>query len=244
MDHRSETSSSKVIDRDELVKQNLWLVRCIARSIAESLPNSVDLDDLVSAGTVGLIKAIDEYDPSKGAKIETYARHRIRGAILDELRKHDVFSYSIRQKLKQIECAIMQIETELNRYPSDSEIAERTGLDIEEIGNLLSLASRLDLYSLEQIAESGEIGINVSEENVQTSDPLGEIERKEILRLLEQAIRDLPDNESAVLGLYYYEGLRMKEIGEVLGISESRVSQIHSRAILLLRGRIRGLVEK
>lgn len=244
MEHKDSANSSTLIDRDQLVKQYLWLVKCIARSIAEALPTSVEIDDLVSAGTVGLIRAIDEYDPSRGAKIETYARHRIRGAIIDELRKHDVFSYPIRQKLKQIENAITQLEIELKRYPSETEIAEKTGLAVEEIGDLLALASRLDLYSLDEIIEDGEIAIDVAEEERHRDDPLSEIERKEILKLLEQAIRDLPDTEKTILGLYYYEGLRMKEIGEVLGVSESRVSQIHSRAILLLRARIRRLLEK
>ncbi len=244
MDRKIETSSSTVLDREELVKQNLWLVKCIAKTIAESVPANVDVDDLVSAGTVGLIKAIDEFDPSRGTKIETYARHRIRGAILDELRKHDVFSYPMRQKLKQIENAITQIEAELKRYPTDSEIAERTGLDIEEINNLLALASSLDLYSLDEIVENGGIAVDMQDEASRRIDPLSEIERKEILRLLEEAIRELPESERVVLSLYYYEGLRMKEIGEVLGISESRVSQIHSRAILLLRGRIRRFLEK
>jgi len=245
-DRRREANTTSVVDREEIVKQHLWLVRCIAQSIAEALPRSVDVADLISAGTVGLIRAIDEYDPSKGAKLETYARYKIRGAIFDELRKQDILPYSVRSKVKQIDRAISELERELGRYPEDDEIAERVGLEVGEISKLLAMAGTLDLYSLEELLENGEISFDMVEGENQNglTDPLTRLEREELVKVLVNAIKELPETERTILGLYYYEGLRMKEIGEVLGISESRVSQIHSKAILFLRSRLRVRLSK
>jgi len=245
-DRIREDNTTSVVDREEIVKQHLWLVRCIAQSIAEALPRSVDVADLISAGTVGLIRAIDEYDPSKGAKLETYARYKIRGAIFDELRKQDILPYSVRSKVKQIDRAISELERELGRYPEDDEIAERVGLEVGEISKLLAMAGTLDLYSLEELLENGEISFDMVEgENEDgLADPLTRLEREELVKVLVNAIKELPETERTILGLYYYEGLRMKEIGEVLGISESRVSQIHSKAILFLRSRLRVRLSK
>ena len=245
-DRRREANTTSVVDREEIVKQHLWLVRCIAQSIAEALPRSVDVADLISAGTVGLIRAIDEYDPSKGAKLETYARYKIRGAIFDELRKQDILPYSVRSKVKQIDRAISELERELGRYPEDDEIAERVGLEVGEISKLLAMAGTLDLYSLEELLENGEISFDMVEGENQDglTDPLTRLEREELVKVLVNAIKELPETERTILGLYYYEGLRMKEIGEVLGISESRVSQIHSKAILFLRSRLRVRLSK
>ncbi len=238
--------NTALADRDEIVKQYLWLVRCIAQDIAELLPRSVDISDLISAGTVGLIKAIDDYEPAKGAKLETYARYRIRGAIFDELRKQDFLPYSIRAKVKQVGRAISELERELGRYPEDHEIAERSGLDVNEISHLLATSSSLDLYSLEELLENGNLSIDITQEDAASAwpDPLSKLEREELVEVLADAIKELPETERSILGLYYYEGLRMKEIGEVLGISESRVSQIHSKAILFLRGRLRTHLSK
>ncbi len=244
----TSTSGNKtsLIDREEMVKQHLWLVRCIAQSIAEALPKTVDVHDLISAGTVGLIKAVDEYDPARGAKLETYARYRIRGAIFDELRKQDILPYSIRSKVKQIDRAIYELERELGRYPEDDEIAERACLDVGEISRLLAMAGTLDLYSLEELLENGDVSLDIIESQVTegSRDPLSKLEREELVKVLVSAIKELPEAERTILGLYYYEGLRMKEIGEVLGISESRVSQIHSKAILFLRSRLRARLSK
>jgi RNA polymerase sigma factor for flagellar operon FliA len=228
-------------ERNDIIEQHMWLVNCIARSIADALPRQVDVDDLISAGTMGLIKAVDDFDPSKGAKLETYARYRIKGSILDELRKQDLLPYSTRCRLKQLDKAILELERTLGRHPTDEEIAGHTGLSPQEISRLLDMVTGLDLYSLDQILENGEanLRIDLTEALANSPDPLGRLEKEELTSILVEGIRDLPETEKTVLGLYYYEGLRMKEIGEVLGISESRVSQIHSRAVLLLRNRLR-----
>jgi RNA polymerase sigma factor FliA len=230
-----------ILDRDCTVRDHMWLVKCISRAIHEHLPQWIDLDDLISVGTMGLIKAVDDFDPAKGARLETYARYRIRGAILDELRRLDVFPSSTRMKLHQLEDAIVELERSLGRYPRDEEIAEKSGLSLEEISGLLSDATTVVLYSLEELTGGSDdaLGREVGEAVLSVDDPLASLERRELERVLVEAIEELPATERAVLGLYYYDGLRMKEIGKALNISESRVSQVHSKAILLLRAKLR-----
>ncbi len=230
--------------REDLINQYVWLVRCIVKSIADSLPRSVDVDDLLSAGTMGLIKAVDDFDPSRGVRLETYARFRIRGAILDELRSLDPLPYSTRSKLKQVERAVADLETSLGRSPTATEIAEKMGLTPQEISILLATASSADLYSLDEMLDEGNGNVNtiIGELDTTKSDPLMKLERKELERLLVEAIKELPRAERVLLGLYYYEGLRMWEIGQVLGVSESRVSQIHSRALSTLRAALNAKV--
>jgi RNA polymerase sigma factor for flagellar operon FliA len=236
-----ETETGLPTDRNRLVKEHLWLVRCIAGSIMENLPRTVDADDLISAGTMGLIRAVDDFDPSRGASLQTYARYRIRGAILDELRRQDVLPYSVRSKVRQIEKAMEDLEIGLGRYPTDEELSEKVGISAAEISRLLATAASLDLYSLDEIFErgEGELAVELEAGGENDGDPLSRLEREELVKVVVEALRELPKTEKAVLGLYYYEGLRMKEIGEIFGISESRVSQIHSKAILLLRSKLR-----
>jgi RNA polymerase sigma factor for flagellar operon FliA len=242
--HASQAAGPALADRDETVRGLMWLVKCIVRDIAENLPGSVDVEDLIGAGTVGLIKAVENYDGSRGASVETYARHRIRGAVLDELRRGDRLPQAVRAKLKKVERAVEVIERKTGRYPADHEIAMEAGLAEEEVAVLFSAAAAADLYSLDEVfqSENGEGRLALDEMNMESPDPLGRLERKELEDMLVHAIRELPRMEKIVLSLYYYEGLRMREIGEVLGISESRISQIHSRAILLLRGKVRARV--
>jgi RNA polymerase sigma factor for flagellar operon FliA len=190
---------------------------------------------------VGLIRAVDDFDPARGAKLETYARYRIKGAILDELRQQDMLPYSTRYKLRGLDRAIQNLQKSLGRYPSDREIAEEAGISEDELSRLLSLAASIDLYSLDDILENGgeEVDVAAGPAGAREEDPLTKLEREEIARVMVEGLRQLPKMERTVLGLYYYEGLRMKEIGEVVGVSESRISQIHSRAILLLRAKLR-----
>jgi RNA polymerase sigma factor for flagellar operon FliA len=237
----SEGRVGVVEERDRTIEDHMWLVRCIARTIAESLPQQVEVDDLISAGAVGLIKAVDDFDPSKGAKLETYARYRIRGAILDELRKQDMLPYSTRTRLRSLDRAIHNLERRLGRHPTDHEIIEEAGISEEEMSRLLAVATAIDLYSLDDMLENGDQELKVASDHTaeQPEDPLSRLEREEVTLVMVEGLKALPHMERTVLGLYYYEGLRMKEIGEVLGVSESRISQIHSKAILLLRARLR-----
>ena len=226
--------------RNQLVQDHLWLVKHIARMVAARFPDTVDIDDVTSAGAVGLIKAADDFDPTREVKFETYARYRIRGSIMDDLRQQDALPHSKRSKLRQIEKAIEDLEGRLGRYPTEGEIAEKAGMSQEEISNLLASATSMDLYSLEALFERGDEDLLESSElQARYPDPHTKLERKEIEALLTSAIRELPRMERIVLSLYYFNGLRMKEVGFVLDLSESRVSQIHANAILLLRGRLR-----
>jgi RNA polymerase sigma factor for flagellar operon FliA len=234
-------AGQSVADRDEAVRELMWLVRCVAGSIARTLPRSVDIEDLVSAGAIGLIQAVEGYDPAYGANIETYARYRIKGAILDELRRGDRLSQSTRAKIKKIHCAVEVLESKTGRCPTDDEIAGEAGVSAEEIPALLAAAAAADLCSLEAVLRSdgGGARVCVEETSAPSPDPLSRLERKELEKTLVRAVRTLPRVEKIVLSLYYYEGLRMREIGAVLGITESRISQIHSRAIRILRDTIR-----
>jgi RNA polymerase sigma factor for flagellar operon FliA len=236
-----EGSVGVVEERDQTIEGHMWLVKCIAKTIAESLPGQVDVDDLISAGTLGLIRAVDDFDPSRGAKLETYARYRIKGAIMDELRKQDMLPYSTRNKLRSLDEAIHNLERRLGRHPTDREIVEEAGISEEEMSRLLAVATAIDLYSLDDILEKGNENLKVAPDHpaVQPEDPLSKLEREEITRVMVEGLKTLPRMERTVLGLYYYEGLRMKEIGDVLGVTESRISQIHSKAIFLLRARLR-----
>jgi RNA polymerase sigma factor for flagellar operon FliA len=239
---RGAGTGAAVLDRrDKTIEDHMWLVRCIAKSIADCLPRQVDLDDLVGAGAVGLIRAVDEFDPSRGAKLETYARYRIKGSILDELRKQDTLPYSTRTRLRSLERAIRTLERRLGRYPTDQEIVREAGISEEEMSRLLALATAIDLYSLDDILENDDEDLKPTPDHpaAHAEDPLSRLEREEATAVMVEALRSLPRMERTVLGLYYYEGLRMKEIGEVLGVSESRVSQVHSKAILLLRAKLR-----
>lgn len=227
--------------RDKIIEDHMWLVRCIARSMADCLPQQIEVDDLISAGTVGLIKAVDDFDPSRGARLETYARYRIKGAILDELRKQDMLPYSTRSRLRRLDQAIHNLERTLGRHPTDREIIEEAGISEDEMSRLLAVATAVDLYSLEDILENGDEELRLAPDHgvAQPEDPLSKLEREEVTRVIVEGLKSMPRMERTVLGLYYYEGLRMKEIGEVLGVSESRISQVHSKAILLLRARLR-----
>jgi RNA polymerase sigma factor for flagellar operon FliA len=236
-----EDSVAVAETRNQTIEDHMWLVRCIAKSMADSLPQQVDMDDLTSAGTLGLIRAVDDFDPSKGAKLETYARYRIRGAILDELRRQDLLPYSARSRLRRLDRAIHNLEKCLGRYPTDREIADEAGISENELSRLLATAAVIDLYSLDDILDSGDDTVEIAPDHAgfEHEDPLARLEREEMVRVMVQGLRDLPQMERTVLGLYYYEGLKMKEIGEVVGVSESRISQVHSRAILLLRAKLR-----
>jgi RNA polymerase sigma factor for flagellar operon FliA len=227
-------------DRNTRVGDLMWLVRCIAGEIAGSLPASVETEDLISSGMMGLVNAVDSFDPSKGASLETYARYRIKGAILDELRRQDVLPHSTRSRLRQLERAVDQLERTLGRYPTDEEIAEQAGIEPQEIPRLLSVARSAELYSLDEIFETGCEGPGMGiDPGGSGADPLSRLERKELESVMVECIRELPRTEKLVLSLYYYEGLKMKEIGEALGISESRVSQVHSKAIMVLKSKLR-----
>jgi len=228
--------------RESFIKQYAPLVKYVAGKVAANMPASVEFDDLVGFGVFGLIDAIDKFDPDKNVKFKTYAVTRIRGAIFDELRSIDWVPRSVRQKTKEIEEAIVETEAKLGRPATDQEIAETLGLSEDEFAKTMLKISSTSVLSLNDIwyaaDETEHMTIGDSIESPTSLNPDSIIERDEIRRVVVQAIQDLPDKEKKVLVLYYYEELTLKEIGKVLEVTESRISQLHTKAILRLRAKL------
>jgi RNA polymerase sigma factor for flagellar operon FliA len=231
-------------ERERLLQENLSEVRYIARRIHDRLPPHVPFDDLVHAGILGLIDAIDKYDPSRNVQLKSYARFRIRGAILDSLRQMDWSPRALRRQARRIEDTQRELSATLGRAPNETEIAAHLGMPLEEYQHLLGELRGLDLGSLyagvdEEQADNPHLSLTAKEEE----DPFSQCLRSEMRSLLAEAIEELGEKERHVLGLYYLEELTMKEVGVILDIGESRVSQIHTAAILRLRGRLREKLE-
>lgn len=228
--------------RDHFIKQYAPLVKYVAGKLATNMPQSVDFDDLISFGVFGLIDAIEKFDPEKHVKFKTYAVTRIRGAIFDELRNLDWIPRSIRQKSRELEDTIAQLETRLGRSATDSEIAQAMGISEDEFAHILYKVSNTSVLSLNDVwytkDENEKMSIADSIESPQSQNPDTVMEREEIKKVIVNAIQELPDNEKKVLVLYYYENLTLREIGKVLDVTESRVSQLHTKAILRLRAKL------
>ena len=231
--------SSEVInpvDREQLILEHLPQVKLIARRIHERLPVSVSLDDLISTGVLGLIAAIDRYDPSQDVKLKTYAEYKIRGAILDSLRDLDWAPRQQRKRAKLIESAISKLEQQLQRHPTEEEIAGHLEISIEEYQEWLGDARSLTIGSLEN-AGTEEEGRNLLRYIADSDEawPSQILERSELERLLAKAIDRMPGIEKTVLSLYYFEELTLREIAQVAGLHESRISQLKTQAIMRLR---------
>lgn len=230
------------IIRESFIKQYAPLVKYVAGKVAANMPQSVEFDDLVGFGVFGLIDAIDKFDPEKNVKFKTYAVTRIRGAIFDELRSIDWVPRSVRQKSKEIEEAVMQVEAKLGRPASDAEIAASMGISDDEFSKAMLKVSGTAIMSLSDVwysaDENEKITVADSIESPGSLNPDSVIEREEIKRVIVESIQELPDKEKKVLVLYYYEDLTLKEIGKVLEVTESRVSQLHTKAILRLRAKL------
>jgi len=231
--------------RERLILHYSPLVKFVAGRVAAGLPQNIEQADLVSYGIFGLIDAIDKFDPARGFKFETYAISRIKGAIIDELRSIDWVPRSIRAKARAIERAYSKLENELRRSPGDSEVAAELGVSEEELNTTLSQISFVGLVALDELLAAGNssgdkggsatVGDTIAD---RAHDPVEAFETDEMKHLLADAINRMPDRERLVLTLYYYEGLTLAEIGSVLGVTESRVCQIHTKAILQLRARL------
>ena len=227
--------------RERLILHYSPLVKFVAGRVAAGLPQNIEQADLVSYGIFGLIDAIDKFDPSRGFKFETYAISRIKGAIIDELRSIDWVPRSIRAKARSIERAYSKLENELRRTPEDKEVATELGMSEDELAGTLSQISFVGLVALDELLSASErgSGTTVGDTVADTvNDPVAAFETAEMRHVLADAINRMPDRERLVLTLYYYEGLTLAEIGNVLGVTESRVCQIHTKAIFQLRGRL------
>jgi RNA polymerase sigma factor for flagellar operon FliA len=231
--------------RDRLILTYAPLVKYVAGRIGSGLPAHVDEGDLVSYGLLGLIGAIERFDPERDIKFETYAMARIKGAIIDELRALDWVPRSVRSRAREIERAIADLESRLGRAPTDEEIAKKIGITVDELEDSLTQISRSSIAALDELwTISGEGGDQVSLldtiEDTEGPDPQTELAQTELREALGESIARLPEREKLVITLYYYEELTLREIGEVLGVTESRVSQLHTKAILRLKAHLAG----
>ena len=235
--------------RDERLRQRLILtyaplVKYVAGRLGSGLPAHVDEGDLVSYGLLGLIGAIERYDPDRDTKFETYAIARIKGSIIDELRAMDWVPRSVRSRARDIERAIAELESKLGRAPSDEEIARQIGLTEGELEDSLTEISRTSIAALDElwtVSPGGDqIALIDTIEDTQGPNPESALADTELREAVAESISRLPEREKLVITLYYYEELTLREIGEVLGVTESRVSQLHTKAILRLKARLSG----
>jgi RNA polymerase sigma factor for flagellar operon FliA len=229
--------------RDRLILHYSPLVKYVAGRVAVGLPANIEQADLISYGIFGLIDAIEKYELSRGIKFETYAISRIRGAIIDELRAIDWVPRSVRFKAREVEKAYTSLENKLKRPPSDAEIAQEMDVTQDELNNIYTQLSTVSLVALDELMTvEGDRGDRLSLvetlEDTRTTSPTDAFETEEMKGILTEAINRLPEREKIVVTLYYYEGLTLAQIGQVLGVTESRVCQMHTKAVLALRGRI------
>ncbi|HQI20903.1 MAG TPA: RNA polymerase sigma factor WhiG [Leptospiraceae bacterium] len=238
---RYRKEANRVI-RDFLAEKYAPLVKYVAGKVAIGMPQNVEFDDLVSYGSFGLLDAIEKFDPDRDIKFKTYAMTRIRGAIFDELRSIDWIPRSIRQKARQVEETIAMLENKLGHTVEDEDIAKELGISVDELQSLLTKISGTSIVSLNDIwylgDDNDEVSFMETLESPANLNPDSLIEREEIKSVIVEAIRHLPDKEKKVIVLYYYEDLTLKEIGEVLEVTESRISQLHTKAIMRLRGKL------
>jgi RNA polymerase sigma factor for flagellar operon FliA len=228
--------------REKLILHYAPLVKYVASRVATGLPSSVDQSDLVSYGMFGLIDALEKFEPSRGNKFETYAIPRIKGAIIDELRAMDWVPRSIRFKARELEKAQADLEAMLKRQPSEQELAERLGMSRRELHDMVAQISFVSVLALDEVVSAGsDRGEQVSLIDTIADkglDPTWGLESQETRGLLAAAINSLSEREKIVVTLYYFEGLTLAEIGEILGVTESRVCQIHTKAVGGLRGQL------
>lgn len=228
--------------REQLIVQYIHLVKYVAGRLAMGLPSYVDADDLYSYGIFGLINAVERFDHTRGIKFETYAITRIKGSILDGLRSMDWVPASLRQRAKELEEAYWRVENRLGRAATDEEVAAELGMEVEQFQKVVHDLSRTQLLSLDEMWSSsdddGEFTLKDLIGDDKADDPFASAAVSETRRILAEAIDHLPEKEKLVVTLYYYEGLTAKEISEIMGLSVSRISQLHSKALLRLRARL------
>lgn len=228
-------------ERDKLIEQYASMIKHLALRIAMRLPSHIELDDLINSGVIGLMDAIEKFDPDKGVRFETYAEFRIRGAILDELRAQDWVSRSVRQKANQLSRTYAELEQKLGRAATDEEVMKTLDLDREAFYKLLDRVRSISVLNWEDI--TGRERLDGTRGEIPADfwkgvDPYRDLNLRRMRQVLQQAIEALPEKERIVVSLYYYADLNMKEIGDVLNITESRISQIHTKAVLRLRGKM------
>jgi RNA polymerase sigma factor for flagellar operon FliA len=238
----------KVINKDirKLVEENLHIVEAVVRKIAPNLPHGVAREEIVSEGIMGLIEAAQKFDSKRGVKFEKWAEIRVRGAIIDYLRKTDIISRPSRLIIKQIAKTIKELQNKLGREPEDEEVAKELGMTLDEYRAELEKISCLSILSLDEVIfdpeskEGKKLYEIITDEHI--SDPMNFAVNSNLREIIEQALEKLDDKEREVIKMYYLDGFHMKEISKKLKVSESRVSQIHSKAILKLRAELEGKI--
>lgn len=227
--------------KDKLIMEYAPLIKFIAQKISARLPSNIELDDLISSGVIGLMDAIEKYDPTRDNKFKTYAEFRIRGSILDELRAQDWVPRSVRDKSKMLDKTIIQLEAELGRSPSDEEVCQKLSISIEEFHDLINQVRPISVLSIDDAATFSNVDkksiLNILE-GTKLNNPFNQLNIKSVKDIVAKAIEDLPERQRLVLSLYYYEDLNLKEIGKILRVTESRVSQLHAQAIARLRAKL------
>ncbi len=239
--YKEEPNKLTPQQKDKLVMEYAPLIKFIAQRIAVRLPPHIEIDDLISAGVIGLMDAIDKYDPTRDIKFKTYAEFRIRGSILDELRAQDWVPRSIRDKSKMLDRTIVEMEAEMGRSATDEEVAERLGMTMEEFYDLVNQVRPVSLLSIDDSTTFSNVDkksiLNLLE-GCKFNNPYNQLNLKLVKEVVTGAIEDLPERQRLVLSLYYYEDLSLKEIGMILRVTESRVSQLHAQAIARLRAKL------
>ena len=237
-------------ERDEKARERLVLayaplVKYVAGRMSSGLPSHVEESDLISYGLLGLISAIERFEPEREIKFETFAMTRIKGSIIDELRSLDWVPRSVRAKAREIEKVNAQLENELQRAPTDQEMAEKLAVTVEEFQETLTRISNSSVVALDELwtlsdASGDQVSLLDTIQDPDAVDPAAALDVTETKDRLAEAIARLPEREKLVVALYYYENLTLREIGEVLGVTESRVSQLHTKAVLRLKSRLQG----
>jgi RNA polymerase sigma factor for flagellar operon FliA len=236
-------STGSATARDRLILNYSPLVKYVAGRVSTGLPSNIEQADLVSYGIFGLMDAIEKFEIGRGIKFETYAISRIKGAIIDELRAIDWVPRSVRFKAREVEKTLSILENELRRAPTDPEVAKAMGISVQELRSIYNQVSFVSMVALDELlsvgAEKGDkLSLIDTLEDHSSEDPVAAFEAEEMKRVLAGAINKLPEREKIVVTLYYYEGLTLAEIGQVLGVTESRICQMHTKAVMQLRSRM------
>jgi RNA polymerase sigma factor for flagellar operon FliA len=239
--YKEEPAKLTAEQKDRLILEYAPLIKFIAQKIAVRLPSNIELDDLISSGVIGLMDAIDKYDPTRDNKFKTYAEFRIRGSILDELRAQDWVPRSVRDKAKLLDRTSIQLEADLGRLATDEEIAAKLNISIQEYHELVNEVRPVSVLSIDDAATYSNMDkksiLNILE-GTKLNNPYNQLNLKAVKDQIAAAIEDLPERQRLVLSLYYYEDLNLKEIGKILRVTESRVSQLHAQAIQRLRAKL------
>ena len=239
--YKEDTNKLTSQEKDKLILEYTPLIKFIAQKIAVRLPSNIELDDLISSGVIGLMDAIEKYDPTRDNKFKTYAEFRIRGSILDELRAQDWVPRSVRDKAKLLDRTMIELEAELGRTATDDEISQRLNMNLDEFYDLINQVRPVSVLSIDEAATFSSVDkksiLNILE-GCKLNNPFNQLNLKSVKEVVTKAIEELPERQRLVLSLYYYEDLNLKEIGKVLRVTESRVSQLHAQAISRLRAKL------